>query len=175
MGKNNVLIYTEWLEDLEDIGDMESGILFQNILRYQIGNMDLLPMDRVTNTVFRNIRRCIDRDNKAYEAKCEKNKKISKEYWEKIKAEKEIALIQTDSNDTERIRTISDNEKDKDKEKDNENEKEKDKDKDLKEKEKEKGKGKVTRKRTTKNKTIYDIDLIEREVLCNKIAYPRQG
>ena len=30
MGKNNVLIYTEWLEIIEDLDDIEISTLFQN-------------------------------------------------------------------------------------------------------------------------------------------------
>ena len=74
MGKNNVLIYTEWLEDAALLGFERSGILYQNILRYQAG-IELLKMDEATQIAFNPIKRCIDKDNLEYLKKCEKNRK----------------------------------------------------------------------------------------------------
>ena len=74
MGKNNVLIYTEWLEDATLLGFERSGILYQNILRYQAG-IELLKMDEATQIAFNPIKRCIDKDNLEYLKKCEKNRK----------------------------------------------------------------------------------------------------
>ena len=82
MGKNNVLIYTDWLEDAQLLGNERAGILYQNILRYQAG-IELLEMDEATQMAFNPIKRCIDKDNLQYLKKCEKNKENIKKRWEK--------------------------------------------------------------------------------------------
>ena len=74
MGKNNVLIYTDWLEEAQVLGNERSGILYQNILRYQAG-IELLEMDEATQIAFNPIKRNIDRDNSEYLKKCEKNRR----------------------------------------------------------------------------------------------------
>ena len=76
MGKNNVLIYTDWLENIEDLEDIEISTLFQNILRYQ-SNLPLLEMNKITRIAFKPIKQAIDRDNEAYAEKCRKNKEKS--------------------------------------------------------------------------------------------------
>lgn len=113
MGKNNVLIYTEWLEIIEDLDDQEISALFQNILRYQSG-VELLPMNKSTRIAFKPIKQAIDRDNEAYAEKCRKNKENADKYWKNHKNKNDNERIRTNANDNERIRTISDNDNDND-------------------------------------------------------------
>lgn len=110
MGKNNVLIYTEWLEIIEDLDDHEISALFQNILRYQ-SDLSLLDMNKSTKIAFKSIKQAIDRDNKAYAEKCRKNKENSDKFWKNRNKENDTERLSTD---TERIRTISDNDNDND-------------------------------------------------------------
>ena len=110
MGKNNVLIYTDWLEIIEDLEDTEISTLFQNILRYQ-ANLPLLEMNKITRIAFKPIKQAIDRDNEAYAEKCRKNKENSDKYWKNKNKSNDNERLSTDN---ERNRTISDNDNDND-------------------------------------------------------------
>ena len=77
MAKNTVLIYTEWLETLNELSLEERGVILTAILHYQSG-LELPEMDKVLRMVFIPIRQSIDRDNANYIIKCEKNRENGK-------------------------------------------------------------------------------------------------
>ena len=113
MGKNNVLIYTDWLEDAALLGFERSGILYQNILRYQAG-IELLEMDEATQMAFNPIKRCIDKDNLQYLKKCEKNKENIKKRWEKTNIRTNTNVYNSIPTDTKYTDNDNDNDNDND-------------------------------------------------------------
>lgn len=113
MGKNNVLIYTEWLEDAVLLGYERSGILYQNILRYQ-SEMELIEMDEATQIAFNPIKRCIDKDNLEYLKKCEKNKKNIEKRWKKTNIRTNTNVYDSISIDTKHTDNDNDNDNDND-------------------------------------------------------------
>ena len=113
MGKNNVLIYTDWLEDAQLLGNERAGILYQNILRYQAG-IELLEMDEATQMAFNPIKRCIDKDNLQYLKKCEKNKENIKKRWEKTNIRTNTNVYNSIPTDTKYTDNDNDNDNDND-------------------------------------------------------------
>ena len=132
MAKNTVLIYTEWLETLNELTMEERGILLTAILNYQSG-LELPEMNKMLKLIFIPIRQSIDRDNTAYIAKCEKNRENGKlggapkgnqnakkttETTERLKKQPK----QPDNDNENDNDYVNDNDKDKDNDKDNDNE-----------------------------------------------------
>ena len=122
MAKNSVLIYTDWIEQIEYLSMEERGILLTAILHYQAG-MPLPEMDKILSLIFIPIRQQLDRDNEAYIKKCEKNKANIEARWKRSQSES----IRNDTNVYDGIRNDT---KNTDNDKDNGNGKGNDNDKD---------------------------------------------
>ena len=129
MAKNNVLIYTDCIEQMGYLSMEERGILFTAILHYQAG-LPLPEMTKMLSLIFVPIRQQLDRDNEAYRKKCEKNRANIEARWKKSQDG-----IQSYTNEYERIRsdtknTDNDNDNGTDNDKDNDNGTDNDKDND---------------------------------------------
>lgn len=77
MAKNTILVYTDLMEQLEELSLEERGIILTAMIKYQMGE-ELPKMSKLLKLVFIPIRQSIDRDNDAYERKCEKNRENGK-------------------------------------------------------------------------------------------------
>lgn len=94
--KTNILIYTEYREDIEELSDKQAGVLLKALLRYQDGE-SLPEMDKVVKTLFNPMRRCVDRNNERYTKRCERNKENARKRWEQKQN------MQSDANACERM------------------------------------------------------------------------
>lgn len=106
MAKNTVLLYTDWLEQLQELSMEERGIIMTAILHYQ-AELELPKMDKLLKLVFIPIRQSIDRDNAAYIVKCEKNRENANKRWNANASERMRSDAKNADND-------NDNENDKD-------------------------------------------------------------
>ena len=98
MAGNYFCAYHEYLEYMETLSDAEKGRLFVACLQYS--SLGTVPEFRGNEKfIFPVMRDRIDRDKKAYQAKCEKSKQSIKARWDK-KTE--------DADGCERIRTNTD-------------------------------------------------------------------
>lgn len=75
--KNSFVLYTDYLEHIQDMDLEQLGTLFLAIFHYQRGE-DLPEMDAETNMAFKFIRFQLDKDNKKYEETTEKRKEAGK-------------------------------------------------------------------------------------------------
>lgn len=74
MKKNNFLIYTENIDEVEDLSMEQRGVLLTALMYYQ-ADKELPEMDSLTRIVFKFLKKRIDKDNEAYEKTCERNRK----------------------------------------------------------------------------------------------------
>lgn len=109
MAKNTILVYTDLMEQLDELSMEERGVILTAMIKYQLGE-ELPEMDKTLKLVFIPIRQSIDRDNDAYVRKCEKNRENINKRWNTTEYER----IRSDTNHT-------DNDNDNDKENDNDN------------------------------------------------------
>lgn len=92
--KKGFIVYDDTQEVVSRLSDEEAGQLFKGMLGYSVDGK--APKFRgVLEFIFIPIKQQMDRDAEKYEAKCEKNRKNIKRYWEKVKS---------DTNEYERIR-----------------------------------------------------------------------
>lgn len=115
MAKNTILVYTDLMEQLDELSMEERGIILTAMIKYQLGE-ELPKMDKTLKLVFIPIRQSIDRDNDAYVRKCEKNRENINKRWNTT----EYDRIRSDTNHTD---NDNDNENDKDNVKDKDNDK----------------------------------------------------
>ena len=93
--KKGFIVYDDTQEVVSRLSDEEAGKLFKGMLGYSVDGK--APKFRgVLEFIFIPIKQQMDRDAEKYEAKCEKNRKNIKRYWEKVKS---------DTNEYERIRS----------------------------------------------------------------------
>ena len=93
--KKGFIVYDDTQEVVSRLSDEEAGQLFKGMLGYSVDGK--APKFRgVLEFIFIPIKQQMDRDAEKYEAKCEKNRKNIKRYWEKVKS---------DTNEYERIRS----------------------------------------------------------------------
>ena len=90
--KNSFVLYTDYLEHIQDMDLEQLGTLFLAIFHYQRGE-DLPEMDAETNMAFKFIRFQLDKDNKKYEETTEKRNVISEK--SRIFLEREIVVNNT--------------------------------------------------------------------------------
>ena len=98
--KNSMIIRLEGREQVELLTNEQSGILFKALLRYAAGD-ELPEMDATTKMCFMFIRQQIDRDNAAYNERCEKNAEAARRRWDANACER----MQTHANGCERMQT----------------------------------------------------------------------
>ena len=77
MAKNTIIVYTDLMEQLEELSYEERGVILTSMIKYQLGE-ELPEMSKILKLVFIPIRQSIDRDNAAYVIKCEKNRENGK-------------------------------------------------------------------------------------------------
>lgn len=121
MAKNTIIVYTDLMEQLEELSLEERGTILTAMIKYQMGE-ELPKMSKLLKLVFIPIRQSIDRDNASYILKCEINRKNGKLGGR--------PKNQTDTEKTERLNekpkkpdndNDTDNENDNDIDKDNDN------------------------------------------------------
>ena len=76
--KNSFIFHLDSAEDLEDLTDTELAAIFRAMIRYQSTGEEPEFEDRLLQAVWRPMRRRMDADNEAYEAKCEVNRENAK-------------------------------------------------------------------------------------------------
>ena len=77
MAKNTILVYTDLMEQLEELSLEERGTILTAMIKYQMGE-ELPKMSKLLKLVFIPIRQNIDRDNASYILKCDKNRENGK-------------------------------------------------------------------------------------------------
>ncbi len=80
MAKNTIIVYTDLMEQLEELSYEERGVILTSMIKYQLGE-ELPNMSKMLKLVFIPIRQSIDRDNDAYVRKCEKNRENIMKRW----------------------------------------------------------------------------------------------
>ena len=93
--KKGFIVYDDTQEVVSRLSDEEAGQLFKGMLGYSVDGK-APKFKGVLEFIFIPIKQQMDRDAEKYEAKCEKNRKNIKRYWEKVKS---------DTNEYERIRS----------------------------------------------------------------------
>lgn len=79
MDKNSFVLYSDYLEHFKILSDEEAGILIKTILCYVSGlDIDQQRLTPAAKMAFSFIKSQLDRDMKAYEIKCNKNKENGK-------------------------------------------------------------------------------------------------
>ena len=94
--RKGFLVYGDIQEVVKRLSDEEAGQLLKGMLGYFVDGKDP-KFSGVLEFVFIPIKQQMDRDKEKYDAKCEKNRKNIKEYWERTK---ENERIQTNTNAT---------------------------------------------------------------------------
>ena len=74
MPKDSFILYTEHGQIIQKLDDAQAGRLLKGIMTYEIEG-ELPELDDITDIVFTTIRIRLDRDGKAYEEKCAKNRR----------------------------------------------------------------------------------------------------
>ena len=77
MSKEYFLAYHSYLENWEDLSDVECGRLFRAALKYSIAG-EAPSLTGCERYLFKTVKSQIDRDNKKYDEKCAKNKENGK-------------------------------------------------------------------------------------------------
>lgn len=90
------VIYGDVQAVVDELNDEQAGKLFRAMLAY-FATGKAPKFDGILKYVWIPIKQQMDRDKEKYEAKCEKNRKNIKEYWERTK---ENERIQTNTNAT---------------------------------------------------------------------------
>ena len=78
MGKDTFLAFTEWEDNCEDLSDEEFGQMMRALFKYVKNGEKPAFSDRTMRSCWRPIQQAIDRAEKAYEDKCEQNRKNGK-------------------------------------------------------------------------------------------------
>ena len=99
--KKGVIVYYDIIEQLEDFSDEQVGQMFRAIINYD--KEGIIPnFTGEMKVAFKFIKLTIDRNKEEYNAKCEKNRQIIQEYWDKKKCTNEYERIRTNTNATDK-------------------------------------------------------------------------
>lgn len=90
------VVYGDVQAVVDELNDEQAGKLFRAMISY-FATGKAPKFDGILKYVWIPIRQQMDRDKEKYDAKCEKNRKNIKEYWERTK---ENERIQTNTNAT---------------------------------------------------------------------------
>ena len=98
MGKEQkgFVVYGDVQAVVDELNDEQAGMLFRAMITY-FATGKAPKFDGILKYVWIPIRQQMDRDREKYDAKCEKNRKNIKEYWERTK---ENERIRTNTNAT---------------------------------------------------------------------------
>jgi hypothetical protein len=111
-GKNNIVIYRDWISIFESLTDDEAGKLIKHFYRY-VNDLNPEAPDRLTALLFEPIKQTLKRDLRKYESICLKNRDNVNIRWNKEHTTV-YDRIRTDTKHTDR-----DRDRDRDREKDN--------------------------------------------------------
>lgn len=110
MGKTQLLIYDEWLDDFTDMSDAEIGRLVRAAMLYNSTGEDTDFEDRTMRSAFRRMKRQIDDNHQRYANRCETNRRNIRKRWEDTN---EYVRIPSNTIEYERIRTHTNDTKNK--------------------------------------------------------------
>ena len=99
--RDGFIFHYENIEDIEDMTLEEKGAILDAMIAYSKDGTEADFDDRAMKAAWKPIRRRIDKDADAYEARCEKNRENIQKRWNNSKYER----IPTDTNEYERIPT----------------------------------------------------------------------
>lgn len=119
-GKNNIIVYRDWISTFETLTDDEAGKLIKHFFRY-INDLNPESPDRLTGLLFEPIKQTLKRDLRKYEAICLKNKDNISLRWNT----KDTTVYDRIRSDTKHTDSDSDNDSDNDKDINKEKEKSK--------------------------------------------------
>lgn len=117
-GKNKIIIYADWWNQIKELTDEQAGKLFKLIMGYVNDEHPEknLPQGDLMRLLFIPYQSALDRDLATYKAKCEKNRENVNKRWNTNENES----IQSNTNAYER-KNRNTNYTDKDNDKDNDN------------------------------------------------------
>lgn len=113
MAKESFILYQDYGDIINKLSDEQAGKLFKMIFEYEKTG-EYPECDLVLDIAFTQIKNNLDRNKKKYTEKCERNREIAKQRWNK----------RTDANGYERTPSDADNDLDPDLVNENDNEKE---------------------------------------------------
>lgn len=88
--KGSFIMYLDYEEHFSFLSDKEIGILMHGIFQYvRSGEIPNFKKNKALNMAFSFMKTNIDIDNQKYQKKCEKNKRIADERWERERKKKE--------------------------------------------------------------------------------------
>lgn len=82
--KKSVLLYCDIIHTVEELDDVDAGLLFKHYLRY-INDQNPEPPSKLIKIVFEPIKQNLKRDLRKWEEKSQRNKEIAIEGWHKRK------------------------------------------------------------------------------------------
>lgn len=88
--KDGFIFHFENAEDLEDMTLEEKGMIFDAMIAYSIDGTEPEFNDRALKTVWKPIRRRLDKDSEAYEERCRRNSENGKKGGRPSKVEDEV-------------------------------------------------------------------------------------
>ena len=118
--KNKVIVYKDWISTFDKLSNDEAGKLIKHFFQY-INDLNPESDDRLITLLFEPIKQTLKRDLKAYESKCESNKKSIEKRWIETNTNV-VDKVPTNTNVYQRIQTNT-NYTDSDSDSDNDNEK----------------------------------------------------
>ena len=108
--KRPILIFGEIEEQLEDFTDEELGQVFKAILAYANRGEEMEAGDRAVRCLFKNIKQTIDRNDEAYDKKCETNRRIAEERERRRKEAREKMEKHETDESTQTCTTVNERE-----------------------------------------------------------------
>ena len=80
--KKSVLLYCDIIHTVEELDDVDAGLLFKHYLRY-INDQNPEPPNKLIKIAFESIKQNLKRDLKKWEDKSERNRQIAIDGWQK--------------------------------------------------------------------------------------------
>lgn len=84
-GKKSALIYCDIIHTVEELDDVDAGLLFKHFLRY-VNDLNPEPPSKLIKIVFEPIKQSLKRDLKKWQAISNKNRDNANKRWEKENA-----------------------------------------------------------------------------------------
>ena len=94
--KNSFILYTKYVTQIEKLDDLQRGVLFLAIMRYQCGQV-LPEMDPVVDMLFSVIKEQMDADTQKYEETCAKRSEAGRKGADKTNRQKAANAENADS------------------------------------------------------------------------------
>jgi len=103
--KKSVLLYCDIIHTVEELDDVDAGLLFKHYLRY-INDQNPEPPTKLIKIVFEPIKQNLKRDLRKWEEKSERNKEIAIAGWEKRKNANAYERIKDDAKNADKDTVI---------------------------------------------------------------------